>query len=429
MSDYIVTVGSARQSAEFAAAARSDHPWQVHHVSEEDSPWQPKPVHVLLQETERLLDGLPAAPRALINFGRASIPHGIDIIAQCFHVVKGRRRGLDGTAIIGPSPEVARTFGDKWLTYKWLRQNRFPVPMTRCIPAYDNNTIDRDVNVGQSYPFPAALKATDLTGGAGMEYVATERDLRSAIHRLHILGRPLILSEFVCGDEVSLDVLRLGRDCIVFPPGLKRSTDQDLTHADHKIKVNGYVREFPELEVQVRDIVDRCDLQGFFSIEGVLVQAEQHARQWLILEAATRVTNNYQLQTGSTGFDGFRAVSRYLRGAPWRSEYRGGSDLALSIPIYQHFGDESVNQLLNRSWVLQVKLERLSEMPLARDGRVRLTVKMVASGDLGRRLAIVERATGDLSITGRVRAELERLYRAYPCVDAVVSSAWRRTCE
>ena len=408
--DWILTLGSARQSSEFAEAIAKDHHWCVSHIVEEAAPWTAKESSQLIAEARAILNNMNCPPKALVNLGRATVPYGIDAIAICCEALKAWNPELVDTAVIGPSFCAAQIFSDKWLIYKSLTEMGLALPVTRLISPETVNQLEQDLLAGV-FPLPAVIKVTHLTGGCGMEFIAAPSDLIDAVSRLSGLNRRLILTEFVSGDEISFDVLRLGKECVVYPPGLKASTDANLTHADHKIKVNGYLGGMSSLETEVSRIAEHFDLQGFFSIEGVVTRREPLS--WRILEGATRVTNNYQMQSASLRFDGFRAVSRYLRRRPWLPAEPRAVALALSIPIYTHQGKRSLDLLSGESWVLQAKVEHLAEMPLSRDTRSRLTVKMDADDNTAERLGLIEAATGDKSITKRVMDELQRLDRSY----------------
>jgi hypothetical protein len=409
--DWILTLGSSRQSSEFSEAIAYDHDWSVCHIVEELAPWTAKESSQLLREAYVALREMGVPPKALVNLGRATVPYGIDAIAACCETLKASSPDLADVAVIGPSFSAARTFSDKWLIYESLTKIGLVLPVTRRISPETINLIEQDLSSG-AFPLPAVVKVTDLTGGCGMEFIGESRDLDRTVERLSGLNHPLIITEFVCGDEISFDVLRLGKECLVYPPGLKACTDTNLTHADHKIKINGYLSGMESLEREIVCIVEHFDLQGFFSIEGVITGSDPLS--WKILEGATRVTNNYQMQSASLRFDGFRAVSRYLRGHPWLPVPPRVLSLALSIPIYTHQGKDSLALISGEPWVLQAKIENLAEMPLSRDTRSRMTVKMAADQDLTRRLGLLEKATGDKLITDRVTKELQRLDRAYP---------------
>jgi hypothetical protein len=131
----------------------------------------------------------------------------------------------------------------------------------------------------------------------------------------------------------------------------------------------------------------------------------------VILEGATRLTNNLELQDGSLRIDSLEAVARFIAGDAWLPE-SGGHRLALSIPIYRHRGAESLEAIQALPWVRQAKLEDLSHMPGSRDSRVRLTVKMVA-GDLAGELGQLSAMTGDTDLTDRVTSTVDRMAERY----------------
>ncbi|MFB5089488.1 ATP-grasp domain-containing protein [Psychrobacillus sp. PGGUH221] len=411
--EWILTIGSTRQSGEFQEATKNDYPWRIKHVVEELKPWTSKSLDEIMTECIDIIENMEFGPIAMINFGRASVPYGIDTIALCFEKLKEKyAEKLKETKIIGPTAEMAQIFSDKWLIFKSLSNLNLPLPRTLKVDKKSLNKVKEEILEGK-ISLPAIIKVTDLTGGSGMEYLDSINEIDKTVDILSQLDRDLIITEFVNGDEISFDVLRLGNECLVFPPGVKTKTDTNLTHADHKIKVNGLVKQMDSLEKQVKQISEYYDLQGFFSIEGVVTN--NNPIEWKILEGATRVTNNYQMQNHSIGFDSFLAISRYLRGLSWMPDENNFMRLSLSIPIYVHRQNESLKLLQDQSWVLQVKIENLSEMPLSRDSRSRLTIKMEADRDLDERLSYIEKATGDSELIKRVNNELRRQLEYYIC--------------
>jgi hypothetical protein len=405
----VLTLGSARQSRELGAAAeRLGYRFETAHVREDVRDWLARDVSDLLAAARSALAHLPRRPDALVNFGRATVPDGIRRIAEVMERLRADGDLPPDTALVGPSEWAARVWGDKALTAAELRRLGLPIPQTSDVRAETLEGLILEVKQGR-FPLPLVVKATDLTGGAGMRFVAHADQLAGAVGELAGSGHRLIATEFVSGDEVSVDLLRLGDRTLVYPPGFKRTTDPQLTHADHKVKVNGLVRSVPEFEWSVRRIAEVFDLQGFFSLEAVVVGTGPIS--WRILEGAARVTNNVQLQDASLRFDSFEAVLRYLVGEPWLPDDETPR-LALSIPVYEHRGEESVEALAGLDWVRQVKLENLADMPDSRDSRVRLTVKMAVT-DLDAQLRIIETATGDDTVTDRVRTEIDRIGARY----------------
>jgi Carbamoyl-phosphate synthase L chain, ATP binding domain len=401
----VLTFGSTRQSRELhAAAKRLGYRLETAHVREDVRDWLARDVSDVLAAARSALARLSRRPDALVNFGRATVPEGIGRVAEVMERLRVDGEVPPGTALVGPTAWAAHVWGDKARTAAELRRLGLPIPQSSDVSAESLESLILTVKDG-SFPLPLVVKATDLTGGAGMRFVADVDRLAGAVSELAGSGHRLIATQFVSGDEVSVDLLRLGDQTLVYPPGFKRATDTLLTHADHKVKVNGVVRSVPEFERDVRRIAAAFDLQGFFSLEAVVVGTEPMS--WRILEGATRVTNNIQLQDASLGFDSYEAVLRYLARQPWLPDHET-LRLALSVPIYVHRGEESVEALAGLDWVRQVKLENLAEMPDSRDSRVRLTVKMAVT-ELDAQLRTIAAATGDGTVADRVRTEVERI--------------------
>jgi biotin carboxylase len=405
----LLTFGSARQSRDLAAAARrAGYCTKIAHVNEHVTDWVPRSVSEILADSRKALQAMNRPPDAMINLGRATVPDGIRRIAKVQEELRGNADVPGQTALIGPSESAARVWGDKSLIARSLARMRLPMPATAEVSAESVGQVTAQVRAGWM-SLPLVVKAVHLTGGMGMRYVGEIGELPGVVHELSANGSRLVASEFVDGDEVSVDLLRLGKQVLVYPPGFKRHTDRGLTHADHKVKVNGIVRTIESYERDIVRIAKHFDLCGFFSLEGVITGTGPP--RWKILEGATRITNNLQMQDASLAFDSLAALVRFLAGEPWlpsASEPR----LALSVPIYDHRGTESLRALQVHPWVLQAKLEDLALMPGSSDNRVRLTVKM-AVHDLNTQLKLLVEATGAPNIAGQVQQEVERVRKCY----------------
>lgn len=406
---FLLTVGSKRQSADLArAVTQIGRKVSCMHVPEDIAEWStPRNVDDIFRDMAEAVARCPVPPAAIVNFGRSTVPDGIRRIAEATERLAAKFLSPT-TKIIGPSERAAAVWGSKDLIADSLKQMEIPIPETVRVTQESAPTLTREINQ-RGTSGPLIVKVVDFSCGAGMRYVDTPDRLIAAVRELSYLKRPMIVTQFVYGDEVSVDILRLGSDIIVYPPGFKRATDKLLTHADHKVKVNGVVRAVPEFSRDIIRIAEEFDLQGFFSLEAVITSVSPMS--WTILEGATRVTNNIQLQDASLGISSFLAVARYIAGEPWLpgAERLG---LALSIPIYTHRGQQSVEELSSYGWVRQVKLEDLGELPDSRDKRVRLTVKMAVE-DLEEQLCVIQQATGDTEIVVRVNDEVRRVRATY----------------
>jgi phosphoribosylaminoimidazole carboxylase (NCAIR synthetase) len=400
---WLLCLGSKRQSGELAGVARH-YGMAVRHVGE-SAEGLARPAAEVVADCRALIR-THTPPVAVIGLGRATVVGGIERVAQA---VLALTADAPGAVLVSPSPHAARVWGDKALIAESLTRLGIPVPATRRISAASAAQIARDMREGR-FPVPAIVKVTNLTGGAGMRYVANPDDLAGAVAELGGNRRELIVTEFIEGDEISVDVLRLGSQTLLFPPGVKRVTDRELTHADHKIKVNGLFGVPPALARDAKRIAASFGLSGFFSLEGIVTRRRPVA--WTVLEGATRVTNNKQMQDVSLGRDAFTYLCRYLRKEPWVPE-PGPLALALSIPVYRHRGAESLAAVAGLGWVRQAKLENLAEMPLTRDHRTRLTLKIDGSAQLAGRLSLLAGATGDDGLPSRVQAEVSRVRDLY----------------
>ncbi|WP_411501449.1 ATP-grasp domain-containing protein [Bacillus thuringiensis] len=399
---WILTIGSARQSKEIYEHTKHLN-ISVHHVIEEKNDWVVKPYNEILQEVESIICNSISPPLAIVNLGRSTVPKGIELIAKCSEEIKLKyKESLVATKIIGPGYSTAKIFNDKWRTYKILKDNDFPLPYTEKLSITDNPLNDSLTN----FPFPAVFKLTNLTGGAGMEYINQESELLRKIKKFTTKKHDMLLSEFVKGYEFSVVVLSLGHDVLVHPIGLKAPTDKNLIHVDNKIKVNGYLKPIDALEKSIIQLVKNFGIQGHFTLEGIITCKKPF--QYVVLETATRITGSFHISNASLGFNPFKAIGRYALGMDWLPKERK-QQTSISIPIYRHKSQNTMKALEKYSWIISARLDQLEKMPFSKDNRIRLTVGLIVDNLLIEKLKILERESGDYTIIDRVKKEFSEL--------------------
>jgi len=177
-----------------------------------------------------------------------------------------------GRAIFGPTAESARLEGSKIFAKNFLQQSKLP---TAEFVTVDNVTdackaLDR-------FGFPVVLKMDGLAAGKG---VIVARDRAEAEAALAQLKGPLVIEEFLSGEEVSFIVLSDGRNILPLEPTQdhKAVNDGDTgpntggmgAYCDSRILTAGQSRHI--MESIVRPTVERTGFTGFLYV-GLMMTA------------------------------------------------------------------------------------------------------------------------------------------------------------
>jgi phosphoribosylamine---glycine ligase len=115
-----------------------------------------------------------------------------------------------GRTIVGPTAEAARLEGSKIYAKNFMQQ--------RGIPTAEYAPVENPEQAREAlrrFSFPVVLKADGLAGGKG---VIIARDPQEANIALETLKGPLVIEEFLSGEEVSFIALSDGRDVIPLAP-------------------------------------------------------------------------------------------------------------------------------------------------------------------------------------------------------------------
>jgi phosphoribosylamine--glycine ligase len=115
-----------------------------------------------------------------------------------------------GLRIVGPRQDAARLEGSKQYAKHFFEQSLIPTARfeTADTPEQARQALDR-------FPFPLVLKADGLAAGKG---VVIAHDRAQAEHALTTLTGPLVIEEFLTGEEVSFIALCDGRDALPLAP-------------------------------------------------------------------------------------------------------------------------------------------------------------------------------------------------------------------
>jgi phosphoribosylamine--glycine ligase len=121
--------------------------------------------------------------------------------------------------IVGPTQEMARLESSK-IRAKEVMQ-RLGIPTARFLKAA---AADDAIDALARFNFPVVVKADGLAAGKGVIIARNRTEAESAIQTL---GSPLILEEFLEGEEVSFIVVSDGRDLVPFEPSQDHKTLND----------------------------------------------------------------------------------------------------------------------------------------------------------------------------------------------------------
>lgn len=397
----ILTFGSARQSRELSKFVKSDS-FKIVHIVEDRGDGYAKAVESLTSEALKVIRLNRLLVKAVVSLGRATVIEGIPNIIECWKNVKRCNLSLlDHALFLGPSYMAGKYIPDKWTAAELFSLLGLPIAKSQ--------HIDLSRKFPNSLSYPCVLKPTRFTGGAGMSYIENFRDFTHAKNKLKKLGEThALISEYVHGIETSIEIMRLGNKVFIYPPGTKQATDTSLNHADNKIKIYGYLRRLPKLEHNALTLVEALDVQGLFSLEGIVYNRKSLA--WKITEAAPRVTGNLPMEEASVGEPAFQQMANYIQNGKWQINTKH-IQVAIETPVYVHKEYETVSAFLKHKWVKRAVLDDLSALPGSNDHRKRIRVGFIAGKgkDLFTRCNMLERECGDNTIVSRITNAVHEL--------------------
>src|SRR5690349_15192416 len=151
----------------------------------------------------------PCDPIAVAELAR---DHGIDlvVIGPEAPLVAGVGDALrdSGIAVFGPNAAAAQLEGSKGFTKDVCRANRIP---TADYVRVDNP--DDALRALDDFSIPVVIKADGLAAGKGVTVAMTREEAEAAIHSAE---GPLVIEEFLTGEEASLFALVDGAIAVPF---------------------------------------------------------------------------------------------------------------------------------------------------------------------------------------------------------------------
>ena len=126
-----------------------------------------------------------------------------------------------GRKIVGPSAAAARLEGSKVYAKQFLRDHGIPTA-----DFVNAHTTAEALTALRQFSYPVVIKADGLAAGKGVHIAEDPAQAEAAIAAL---GAPLVIEEFLYGEEVSFIALSDGRDAIPLEPAQdhKQVFDQD----------------------------------------------------------------------------------------------------------------------------------------------------------------------------------------------------------
>lgn len=401
----IITFGSERQSKELNKFL-DNNLFKIAHVIEDAGNGYSKDSKELAAEVFELIKLHNLAVKAFISMGRATVVNGIpNIIESWRRIRKVDSQQLKNTIYIGPSYMAGKFIPDKWLATELFKLLELPITKTKLIH------LNKTANL---FGYPFIVKPTKFSGGAGMKYVTNISEFNESKKQLQQLGeKQAIVTEYIQGMEVSVELLRLGNRIFIYPPGTKQFTKTSLNHADNKVKIYGYIKSIPEIEKDAIELAEALNLQGLLSVEGII--HNNKLMRWKIMEAAPRVTGNLPMEDASIDGTAFKNIARYLQGKELKIISKH-INTAIEVPVYVHNNEKTISDFLAQPWVKRAVLDDLGALPGgSHDKRKRIRVGFMGGNrnDLIQRCQILEKFSGDITISNRVIEAVRELNKFF----------------
>ena len=154
-----------------------------------------------------------------------------------------------GKRIVGPGRDAAQLEGSKIFAKNFFVQRKIPTAeyLTVANPAEARKSLDR-------FGFPVVLKADGLAAGKG---VIIAQDRQQAEAALTTLTGPLVIEEFLRGEEVSFIALCDGRSVVPLAPTQDHKAIFDGDQGPNTGGMGAYSDSAILSEAQAREILDR----------------------------------------------------------------------------------------------------------------------------------------------------------------------------
>jgi len=157
-----------------------------------------------------------------------------------------RERGL---RIVGPTSDAARLEGSKIFAKNFLRHSGIPTAEYETVedPARAESVLNR-------FGYPVVLKADGLAAGKGVIIAQNREEAQAA---LQTLKGPLVIEEFLQGEEVSFIALSDGKNVIPLAPTQDHKAIYDNDQGPNTGGMGAYCDSAILTEAQTGEILER----------------------------------------------------------------------------------------------------------------------------------------------------------------------------
>lgn len=414
----VITIGSKTYSDRLNAYFQKNNRFVLRHLSEEASIGHSKSIDQLYNEILSIISTEKFNLNTLVAFGRSSVLGSVENIALAIEKVSNAH-GSSKIKVIAPPSKSACIFSNKLKTTLELRKFTKNILSTTAVSDKNLLKVAAMLDDGK-FPKPAVLKATNLTGGAGIVLITSGAELILKYSLFKKQGiQEFILTEYCVGPETSVEILSLGEQQFVYPMALKESTNDSLTHADNKIKISGYVNNIPHLDKEVLMLCNEYKIQGYFSLEGIIYDSVEN--RWKIMEGMTRFTGNYPMVNGSNiFFDAMEVIYKYICNEQCFSFKGGNFRMVIQLPVFKQEDitkiDKLVENLGNPKWILLKRIDHLATLPYSTDIRHRIQITFIAGTELqlSKRVKYLGTRLEDVTVGPRIRDFIKYLNDRFP---------------
>lgn len=412
----IFAIGGKKNSKLFADVVVENLSYEVVHIFDDPEDKECRLPEILKKEIEIYLKKNHLRPVAFIAFARNTVNNSVENIALLFDDLSANAK-YKNAKFIGPSFASAEIFSNKWVATKQLQSDGFSCLQTVKVTANSVEEIKKKLKE-KEFPLPSVLKATNLTGGTGLLLVNTPEDLELQ-YRAHLRQgiTESILTEYLEGQEVSLEFLYLDNEFFVFPMSFKENTNLSLDHGDSKIKIAGYLKSIAPIYKEALKMGKKYNTKGYFAIEGIVYDCKKG--KWKIMEGMTRFTGSYpMLNATCPPFDSLRAVFEYIEDKPW-NKVTVKNQVVFQLPVFKESKEEAERMVveINRlSWIITARVEDLFLLPLSLDKRIRIqiTFKAEEKENFHEQLKQLSTILDDPNVPNRIYKAINKLNKNFP---------------
>ncbi|HEV3330977.1 MAG TPA: phosphoribosylamine--glycine ligase [Bryobacteraceae bacterium] len=197
-----------------------------------------------IEQVGKSISGTPLEAAEAIGADLTVVGPEVPLVAGVVDEFRAR-----GKRIVGPDREAARLEGSKIFAKNFFVQRKIPTAeyLTVADRAEARKALDR-------FGFPVVLKADGLAAGKG---VIIAQDRQQAEAALNTLAGPVVIEEFLTGEEVSFIALCDGKNVVPLAPTQDHKAVFDGDQGPNTGGMGAYCDSAILSERQTREILDR----------------------------------------------------------------------------------------------------------------------------------------------------------------------------